>query len=281
MFQGFPSIVASGLLVAIISAPASAQGVGSVGAANQDAKGAPPGAASRMLGVGQSVVHNERIVTDAQGSAQISFTDGSSMAVGHNSSVVVNNYAYNPASGAGAQGASLLKGAMRFVGGQVSHGQGMTVNTPSATIGVRGGVATFVVEPPGRDHRHRVRVIIHYGTLTVDNAGGHFVTSVPEFEVIIDGPNSAPLGHGVADPIDLANIGRQMTSHGRQHGGSRHSPTDGMMTVNGVRTPRPGTTPGDPDMFARGDDVARTRGAPTLEKYIPGGISCTFCGGGP
>ena len=40
---------------------------------------------------------------------------------------------------------SLAKGALRFVGGQLSHAGQATVNTPSATIGIRGGTSIITL----------------------------------------------------------------------------------------------------------------------------------------
>ena len=242
------------------SCAAQAQNVGSVSAVNVDAKGTPPGAGARTLLLGGSVVRNERIQTDSNGTAQITFTDRSSMAVGRNSSVVVNDYVYNPSSGAGAQASSLLRGSMRFVGGQVSHGDGAKVTTPVAALGVRGGVATIVLEPAGAGQPPRLRVINHYGTTTISNAAGRFVLGRNDAQAIVDGPNSPPRGLGLVDPGFLAQIDAQMTSASRQQGGAQTRPTDAMMARNGVRTPRPAVEAPNFDVFAAGDNAVRTRG---------------------
>ena len=44
---------------------------------------------------------------------------------------------------------------MRFVGGQISHNQGMQVRTPVATLGVRGGVVTVVYPLPAESRVER------------------------------------------------------------------------------------------------------------------------------
>ena len=139
------------LVLAALAAPAGAQAqtVGSVTSANQQARGTPPGGAARPLSLGLGIVQNERIQTDAAGTAQISFNDRSTMSIGRSSTVVVNRHVYDPGSGTGAQATSLLRGALRYVGGDVSHGGNATVTTPVATLGVRGGVASIALEQQG------------------------------------------------------------------------------------------------------------------------------------
>ena len=119
--------------------------VGNVGAVNQAAKGIPPGAGAHMLSLGGGVVDKERIETGADGKTQIVFTDKSTMSVGANSAVTVNHFVYDGHSGAGKQSLSIAKGALRFIGGSVSHDQGADIKTPQASIAVRGGMVEVTV----------------------------------------------------------------------------------------------------------------------------------------
>ena len=255
------------LAIAVAASPALAQSVGNVGAVNQDAHGAPPGGASRTLDLGQVVVRNERVQTDARGSTQIAFTDGSAMTIGHDSSVVIDNYVYNPETGAGAQGASLLRGAMRFVGGRVSHGEGMSIKTPTATIGVRGGLATVVLEPMGRGKGSRLRVISHFGLVTIENAAGRMAISRPDFEVAVDGAGLSPRAVGVVSADALSRIALLMTSQGRQRGGATTYPTDAMLTRSGLDLPRAGVAAPSFDIHAVGDRLTGADATP-----VPGTV---------
>ncbi len=104
--------------LALVAGPALADNVGNVGAVNQSAHGTPPGAAKRSLSVGLGVQRRERIETSPYGSAQIVFNDTSTMTVGRNSAVTVDDFVYSRGGG-GQQGVSMAKGVMRFVGGGV------------------------------------------------------------------------------------------------------------------------------------------------------------------
>jgi len=63
------------------------------------------------------------------------------LTIGPNSNLVIDDFVYNPNAGGGRFAASLTKGALRFVGGQISHTAGATINTPVASLGIRGGAA--------------------------------------------------------------------------------------------------------------------------------------------
>ena len=69
------------------------------------------------------------------------FNDKSTLTIGPNSNLVIDDFVYNPNAGGGRFAASLTKGALRFVGGQISHTAGATINTPVASLGIRGGAA--------------------------------------------------------------------------------------------------------------------------------------------
>ena len=69
------------------------------------------------------------------------FNDKSTLTIGPNSNLVIDDFVYNPGAGGGKFAASLTKGALRFVGGQISHTAGATINTPVASLGIRGGAA--------------------------------------------------------------------------------------------------------------------------------------------
>jgi hypothetical protein len=96
------------------------QRVGIDSAVNPAAMGIPPGALPRRLVLGQDVVFNERITTEAGGQTQILFVDESTLSVGPNANMVIDQFVYDPNTGAGKFAASLTRGVFRFVGGKLS-----------------------------------------------------------------------------------------------------------------------------------------------------------------
>jgi hypothetical protein len=69
---------------------AAEQSVGYATAVNPEATGIPPRAPPRRLMVGQEIVFNEEIKTEATGQTQILFVDGSALTIGPNSFMVID-----------------------------------------------------------------------------------------------------------------------------------------------------------------------------------------------
>jgi hypothetical protein len=123
--------------------------IGTTGAVNPNARSIPPGAATRMLFVGNGLFQNERINTDGGGQAHLLFADQSALTVGPNSDVTLDRFVYDPARDTGSLALQAGRGVLRFVGGRVSKTGDVTVRTPAGTIGIRGGVAIMQVLADG------------------------------------------------------------------------------------------------------------------------------------
>lgn len=252
---------------------AQAQTMGRVGAVNQDATGTPPGGASRSLTIGGNVVYKEKIQTSAAGSTQILFPDSSTLNVGRNSSIVIDEFVYDPNAGTGKMVASVGKGVLRFVGGQISHTTGVTIKTPVATLGIRGGVATVVypippsyLSDPNLANAKGELVIGHVGTVTITNNAGS-VTLRPGFVTFVTGPNDPiPEPFRISDAL-LQQIMASLRSKPGQQGGAVDLPTDSMASRQGYGTSNlndPAHPPGsDPlgyfSIFSAGDALARNK----------------------
>lgn len=250
--MNFPSLLLAALLATAAGA-VHAQTVGNVGAANQDATGQAPGAAPRGLTVGSGVVQRERIRTNANGSAQIAFKDSSALSIGRNSDVTIDKFVFDPASGAGEMTTSMTRGALRFVGGKVSHGNGATIKTPAATIGVRGGLASVGYGDDGRLH-----VIHHYGTVTVTNGGGTVKLLRSGFETIVSDFNTPPAPPARVDPNTLAQIVARVTSNPAQRGGVKNNqPTNSDAARFDIGMDRPGGDTPNFDLPAARDNLVR------------------------
>ena len=98
----------------------TAEKVGVNAAVNTNANGTPPSGVTKRLVIGEDIVHNERVTTDANGQTQILFIDGSSVSVGPNSDLTIDEFVFDPKTGAGKMTLTDLQGALRFVGGKLS-----------------------------------------------------------------------------------------------------------------------------------------------------------------
>lgn len=133
-----------------VALPAVAQtGVGVASVAVGQPRGTPPAQAERVLRVGVDIFANERIATGAADRAHLVFLDGSAVTVGPNSDLVIDRFVYDPATRSGDLAMSATRGAFRFVGGAISKKSEVTVRTPGATLGIRGGIMTIVIGNDG------------------------------------------------------------------------------------------------------------------------------------
>src|SRR5690349_14657011 len=101
----------------LAAGPAICQVVGRAAAVNPAASNA----AGKTLTLGAEIIHKERVHTDTGGSLQLLFIDRTTMNIGPNSDVVIDEYVFDPNTNTGRMSVSLGKGLMRFVGGQISH----------------------------------------------------------------------------------------------------------------------------------------------------------------
>jgi hypothetical protein len=224
---------------------ALAQSIGSVAAVNQSATGVEPGGGGRMLTLGQDVVFHETIKTSNAGSAQIAFVDRSTLNVGRNSNVLIDQFVYDPNGGKNAMALTLTKGMLRFVGGQISHTTGATITTPVAVVGVRGGSATVGTAQGGGCQG--VIIINHIGSLTLKNNVSSLTISKPGYGVCVTSANE-PFPTPFLIPDSLINQFMQAATSGTgQTGGSHTPPASRMFTQFGFNLPRlqpPGSPPG-------------------------------------
>lgn len=169
--------------MALACGAGAAQEIGAAGAVNPATAGTPPGRPTRVIELGARVIHKERIQTTSGGSVQLIFLDKTTLNVGPNSDLVIDEFIYDPSRGAGQMAVSMTKGVLRFVGGNISHAGNASVKTPAATLGIRGGVATIKHQPCGvppaagqgllvPDAPCGTRAINHFGVMTVSTAVG-------------------------------------------------------------------------------------------------------------
>ncbi|MDP1748142.1 MAG: FecR domain-containing protein [Reyranella sp.] len=144
--------------------------VGVTSATDGDPLGKPPTEAERVLRVGVDVQANETITTKAGDRAHLMFLDGTSLTVGPDASLVIDKFVYDPNSKTGDLAITASKGVFRLVGGKISKTNAIVVNTPSDTIGIRGGIAMLDV------NQAKTRSIFLFGFSMTVGANGRIET---------------------------------------------------------------------------------------------------------
>jgi FecR protein len=199
---------------ALTALPAGAQDVGTATAVNPLSQGTLPGANLVALTVGARIVHKERIQTTPSGTVQLLFLDKSTLSIGPNTNMLIDEYVFDPRAHTGHMVMNLAEGALRLVGGLLSHQGEALVATPAAAIGIRGGTATV-----SHHRRKGTRVINHYGILTIRNGCGTIIIRRPGFAVWIPDWNTCPEEPQRVTEAEIAQYLRMLTSGPGQNGG--------------------------------------------------------------
>jgi hypothetical protein len=152
-------------------------------------------------------------VRTAQGKVGITFDDNTKVQVNENSKLVIDDFVYDPKKGTGKLALNMAMGTVRYASGAIAHNSpgGVAVNTPSATIGVRGTDFTATVDELGRstiillpscpsDRGTRTLNDIEsnckVGEITVESDAGQVVLTKPFQATRVDSrtaPPSAPV----------------------------------------------------------------------------------------
>jgi hypothetical protein len=88
--------------------------------------------------VGDPIYRGDVIKTGADGRVGINFADNSSFNLSSNASMEMNEFVYDPAGKSNSTLFSLAKGTFTFVAGNIAKTGDMKVDTPVATMGIRG-----------------------------------------------------------------------------------------------------------------------------------------------
>lgn len=128
------------------------------------------------LNAGDSIFQGDALETGADGSVGLVFADDTSFSLDSDGSMVLDEMVYDPDSQSGSFEATVVKGVFSFVSGQVAKtsDDAMAINTPKATIGIRGSTGLVKAGVDGGEDKITLIPDIdgNLGELFVSNVGG-------------------------------------------------------------------------------------------------------------
>lgn len=86
----------------------------------------------------QTLFAEERVVTTETASTSLQFLDETSLYVGNRSAVVLDRFVYDPSTQHGEAAINFTKGAFRFITGNIKTKEAVNLNTPTASMVIRG-----------------------------------------------------------------------------------------------------------------------------------------------
>ena len=147
-----------------------------------------------QLQAGDQVYQGDSIETGPKGAIGVLLADETTFSMGEASSMVLDEMVYDPATQNGSLNVSVVQGVFTFVSGQVAKTDpdAMKIDTPVATIGIRGTQVGIEIPPAGEGDMQIVlmqeadgfvgEVVIENNTgQIVMNQGGDFV-SIPSYD---------------------------------------------------------------------------------------------------
>ena len=161
------------------------------------------GQAKHQTTSGEDIFLGDAISSYDESGMQLMLLDETVFTIGANTDITVDEFVYDPATGAGEVTASVAKGVFRFVTGNIAQGdpEDMLINLPVGTIGIRGtigaasyigGVAAIVLLGPGPDNNANAR----QGHLEVSAQGVTVNLTWPRYGTIIE-PRPVAVAAGV------------------------------------------------------------------------------------
>jgi len=128
---------------AVLDAPSKAIGkivvvTGSVSIERASAMVVQASTARQETKVGDPVYQGDVVKTGADGRVGINFADGSSFNLSSNARIALDEFVYDPNSKSNSTFFNLTSGTITFVAGNVAKTGDMKVDTPVATMGIRG-----------------------------------------------------------------------------------------------------------------------------------------------
>ena len=101
--------------------------------------------------VGSGVEMNDTVVT-AKAKAKLTFEDNTTVNITEQSKLVIDDFVYDPKKGSGKLALKVAMGTARYASGQIAktNPQSVSIQTPTASIAVRGTDFTMTVDELGR-----------------------------------------------------------------------------------------------------------------------------------
>ncbi len=134
-----------------ISAAENTGSVGSVVALRGSATAINSQGDQRNLSLHSYLYADDSITTDKSGRLRILFNDNSIISLGSSSTAKIDEYAWNKESGESKMKTKISEGVFRIMGGLITKKapKNFTVETPAATIGIRGSMFAGRVSDQG------------------------------------------------------------------------------------------------------------------------------------
>jgi hypothetical protein len=113
-----------------------------------------------ILKAGNEILRNDVLQTGNDSALGVAFDDETTLALGANTRVTVNNFIYQSGGVGNAGVLTVARGTLTFFAGQVAKTGEMKIATPNASLGIRGTTGVINV-PPGAGAQGDTRIKLY------------------------------------------------------------------------------------------------------------------------
>jgi hypothetical protein len=106
----------------------------------------PHSEAAGTLALGRDVVIGQRVATGDDAIVQLLLADGSTITLGPRTELTIERYHYDAETRSGVLAIATTRGIVRLVGGRASKTEPIVIETPSATVALRGGIGFVALD---------------------------------------------------------------------------------------------------------------------------------------
>ncbi len=180
---------------------------------------------------GTPIYENDTVVTTGDSALGVLFADNSTMSMGGNARIIIDEMVYDAATNTGSQVFDAVQGSFVFATGEIGHEnpEDVQVRTPVATIGIRG--TKYGVNVGADDGE--TTVTLFEGSVSVSNDGGETILDAAGQTTRVSSFTEPPSPRTTLDPQEQADLfgdaiafSPNPPSSGRS-GPGNNDPTDG------------------------------------------------------
>jgi ferric-dicitrate binding protein FerR (iron transport regulator) len=190
----------------------------------QGATGATTGGNASPLYYANDVYSGETVRTPEAGSTRLVFQDSTELNIGANSTVVLDNFVYDPGSRTGDASINFTKGIFRFVTGDIQNKSNVKLTTPTTSLTIRGTDFKVIVTDAG------TIVAVKTGAVEIKPCGG-----TAETRLLTAGEAASVSPSCSVSSVSLSSVPTDPATDGGGEGGGSpgHDPRSGPPAPRG------------------------------------------------
>jgi VCBS repeat-containing protein len=161
------------------------------------------------LNIGDKVYKGDAVQSGTDSALGISFIDGTAFSLSSNARMVLNEMVYDPNGSSNSSLLSLVQGAISFVAGDTAKNGNMLVDTPVATMGIRG--TAVLVEISADNGPTKFSVLIEPGGRSGSYILTDKVTGLPVGSISQPGLVTSVSSAGINQPLTIVESPKTAT----------------------------------------------------------------------